>query len=156
MIERFFAGFILILLIFFHSNSRVYSDESRPKDKLILSSDEKRPREQFRVLLLGRPLTLGGEYEITLEFDKGLKSENTGPGDSLNADQELDLELFYELRENTSLFLELKPFLDINLWSSEISREIESGLKLSQAWIHFSAPAGTSLEFQIGRQNFED
>ncbi len=156
VIIRLLAGLFLIPLFLFHSNSWVYSDESRPEDKLILQSDEKRPQEQFRILLLGRPLTLGGEYEITMDHKRGLNSENAEPGDSLNVDQELDLELFYKLRENTSLFLELKPFLDINSWSSEINREIESGLELSQAWIHFTALAGTSLEFQIGRQNFED
>ncbi|MFQ5481564.1 MAG: hypothetical protein ACE5ER_02300, partial [Nitrospinaceae bacterium] len=63
--------------------------------------DDKRPADQLTVPVFGRPLSIGGEFGVTTrwreDFTLGRKRD-----DVLRLDQELQIELFYQLTEDIS------------------------------------------------------
>jgi hypothetical protein len=53
------------------------SDEDDPWERLTERPDKRRPREPFQIDVDGRPLVLGGEYEIDLGYLRNRSSART-------------------------------------------------------------------------------
>lgn len=125
--------------------------------ELTLRPDDERPKDQLGVLLFGRPLTIGGEYNIRASYRKDFRLADDAEDDILRIDQQFELELLYDLGSNIMLFLEAKPFYKTELYAEDDNPEKdEKGIKRGETWIYFGELFGSNLGLQVGRQNFEE
>ena len=129
--------------------------------------DDKRPEDQWTIKFLGRPITIGGEYGITTKHLKDVKLEDSAKDDRSRVNQELQLEFLYDLYYKTKLFLEVKPFYHVDVYTENGNGKVKNGVKRGEMWIYFSellifipppSPLfiGSYFGLQIGRQNFNE
>jgi hypothetical protein len=124
---------------------------------LTLRPDQKRPEEQLTITLFGRPLTIGGEYDIRTSFRRDFRLDNDAEDDTLQVVQEFELDLLYDLSENIKVFLELNPFYRTELYAEDGSPEKDDKrLKRGQTWIYFDNILGSDLRLQVGRQGIDE
>lgn len=127
----------------------------RAKD-LTVRQDDKRPEDQFTVQLFGRPLTIGGEYELKPRYRNNFDLDPEDDYRRFRLDQNFDLELFYEIRHDLFAFLEAKARRrdDWDLAADE--HESDSALERGQTWLYAGDMFGTPFSLQIGRQNIRE
>lgn len=135
------------------------SEERSPQDirALTLRPDQKRPEEQLTILFQGRPLTIGGEYDIQGVYRKDFRLDGHAEDDSLRLNQQLELEFLYDLADTIKVFLEVKPFYRTELYAEDDHPEKDDkGLKRGETWIYLEDLFGSDLSLQLGRQGFDD
>ncbi len=117
--------------------------------------DDKRPDTQYTVSLFGRPLTIGGEYGLSTnwEGDTGL---NTKERDVFELNQELQLELFYAVTPLISLFVSFDTFDERELYVEDKTenRESKTGVERDETWVFFKNLLDSNFSMQVGRINF--
>lgn len=123
-------------------------------ESLIRRQDSRRPDQPFSVELLGRPLTITGEYDLTLRDRKNLKLD--GKSDVVNLDHEAKIELFYPINDRTYAFLVGKGLYEAELRRVGGDRATDKSLARDQSWIFFDHIGGSNFGLQLGRQNFQE
>ncbi len=123
--------------------------------QLAVQQDDKRPPDQFTTYVFGRPLTIGGEYEIEPKYRRDF-SLGEKDDDLFRLDQGLDLEFLYAITPNTALFLEGKASHEAELYTEDDQEDWDGELKRGETWLYFDYINGTKFGLQIGRQNFRD
>jgi hypothetical protein len=127
------------------------------RQRLTEREDKRRPLEPFSIDLAGRPLTLGGEYEIELAYLR--RRVVGGPAethDRLLLEQGLELEAFYSLGEPLSLFAQLRLAMEEDLLPDTLDGVSSQYVERGEMWLYSEDIAGTHLSFDIGRLHFED
>ena len=124
---------------------------------LVRRQDVRRPDDQFKFNLFGKPVTLGGEYDLNPGFRDNLDLDKKDPDGSMRLDQELKLEAFYPVSRFTAVFLSFKGITEsrFNVDSDETDQtRIE--LARDETWIFFDRIGGTGFGLQFGNQNVSE
>jgi alginate production protein len=131
-------------------------EKQRRRRRLTEDPDEKRPPQPLAIPVFGRPLVFGGGYELGVGLD-GNPRLGQREDDRARLRQELELELFYEVNPNLSLFTKVKYRHVLDLYREDGGEKMRSGtLERGESWLHVSDLGGTGLGFQIGRQSLRD
>jgi len=123
--------------------------------ELARRADDRRPDEQSQVYILGRPLTIGGEYELNPEVRRNFNLTNTGDEDLERVDQELDVEFYYPVNRRITAYAELR-FAHRTDSSDARGTETDFFIRRGQAWILFRPQQFEGLSLQVGRQNIKE
>ncbi|MDX1648809.1 MAG: alginate export family protein [Myxococcota bacterium] len=129
--------------------------QRRKRRKLTEEPEEVRPREPLAIPLFGRDLVLSGGYEVRATFDGdprlGLRDDDRG-----RLAQKLEIELFYPVTENVSLFADSEYAFDWDFFREGGGGTTEGVWERGETWLHVARLAGTPLGFQVGRQKLRD
>jgi hypothetical protein len=129
------------------------SPEHTTTGGLVHRPDDRRPTDQLTLRLLNRPLTLGGELETTLQYERDFTLDDS-KDDVLRLSQELVLEFSYPFTRDILFFVEGFAFYDSDVYAEDDDRMLQWGIELGQAWVNFSNVLGSQFGLQIGRQGF--
>ena len=130
--------------------------ESRdPLRNLVRRQDERRPDDQFRTYWFDRPLTIGGQYEVSPEHRDNFNLDSDDDRNLTRVNQEFRLEMLYEYSPSLIMFFE--PQL-VHQWDQRSDREDDSELDLrrGQSWIYWAFWQDAGLALQVGRQNLQE
>jgi alginate production protein len=119
--------------------------------RLARRPDERRPEVQFSTTLFGRPLILGGQYEITHQSRLNFDLDSRVDRDRGRLDQELKAEAFYRATGDTSLFLQLVGLSEIDTHRSTGERTSTDALERGQMWVYADRVLADPLALQAGR-----
>lgn len=122
---------------------------------LAADPDYSRPADQARMELFGKPLIVGGKWQLELEdrrdYSLGTKADN-----QLNLQTELELEFLYLINKKLLAFVRFLTIYDSNLYKESGDKEQDIRLKRGQTWLFFQRIFDSPFSLQIGRQNFRD
>src|SRR5262245_26135694 len=117
--------------------------------------DERRPAHQLTVSVFDRPLTIGGEVEVSTDtiwnptLVRHTRDWQVAPLGCV------DLELTYPLSRSTFFFLE-----GVALYGAELSRLSDTdrfyALERGESWAYLGDLLGSDFALQIGRQNVRE
>lgn len=119
--------------------------------RLARRPDERRPAVQFSATLFGRPLTLGGQYEITHQNRLNFDLDSNVARDRARLDQELKAEAFYRASDDVSLFFQLVGLSETDTYRSTGDRTSASALERGQMWLYADRVLVDALALQAGR-----
>ena len=119
--------------------------------RLARRPDERRPAVQFSTTLFGRPLILGGQYEITHQNRLNFDLDSNVARDRARLDQELKAEAFYRASDDVSLFFQLVGLSEIDTYRSTGDRTSASALERGQMWLYADRVLVDALALQAGR-----
>jgi|CXWL01.1.fsa_nt_gi hypothetical protein len=124
---------------------------------LIRRQDVRRPDDQFKFNLLGKPVTIGGEYDLNPAFRDDFDLKRNEQDGSVRLGQELKLEAFYPISNFTAVFLSFKGITGsrFNLDSDSTNRTTVE-LARDETWILFDRIGGTGFGLQFGSQNVSE
>jgi hypothetical protein len=114
--------------------------------------DDRRPADQWTIPLFNRTLTIGGELESKLGYERNFSLSDGAKDAVLSLSQELVLEFSYPVTSNILLFLEGIAFHESDLYTAGLTRRYTGGVELGQAWVSLSKLLGTDFSLRIGRQ----
>lgn len=118
--------------------------------------DDKRPEDQFTTTVFGRPLIIGGEYEINPSFEEDFELDEDEEDDVFKIGQSISLEFFYPWSDTVYLFLEGQAFYDADVHAEDGERESDVGLERGQTWLYLDRLWGSNFALQLGRQQIQD
>jgi hypothetical protein len=126
-----------------------------PLRNLVRRQDERRPDDQFRTYLFDRPITIGGQYEVSPEHRDNYNLDSDDDRNLTRVNQEFRVEMLYNYSPSLIMFFE--PQL-VHVWDRRSDREDESELKLrrGQSWIYWAFLPDAGLALQVGRQNLQE
>lgn len=149
----YLLSLVLILDQVSAQESEYGTDVLTPK-VLSKQQGDKRPEDQASIPFFGRPLTIGGEFEIRPEVRRNLGLRSDDEDELLRVDQKFEIEAFYDAGRNVYLFAEtkLKRQNDFEKGAEDSSvATIERG----EMWAFLHFPT-SGFGVQIGRQAFKD
>ncbi len=124
---------------------------------LIRRQDVRRPDDQFKFNLLGKPVTIGGEYDLNPGFRDNLDLDKNDQDGSMRLDQELKLEAFYPISNFTAVFLSFKGITESRFnVDSDTTDQTRVELARDETWVYFDRIAGTGFGLQFGNQNVSE
>jgi len=127
------------------------------REQLTEREDENRVEDPTVVDLFGRPLSLLGQYEITLtHVDRVSMGDPTNDFSRLFLEQELELEAFYTVHEELSFFAQVKLIQEEDLDSETPDDVSDAYAERGEMWIYAEELGGSPLSLEAGRLNFED
>lgn len=132
------------------------SDDAVKKEPIRIDPGEKRPADQFTVDLFGRPLTIGGRYELDPRYIEDRKLDPAEGDDIANVSQEIQLEFYYPWSKAMSVFIQSSFLYNPELYSEDHNTKYERDFKLGQAWMFLNQVFDSNFSLQIGRQKFAD
>ncbi len=124
--------------------------------KLIERAGDKRPDDQLSVELFGRPLVVGGEFEVETRYRDDFKLSPGEKDDDLNMESKLELEFLYQWSPTLVFFAEGKLGYEHDTYSEDGLPESEWKPQRGETWIYLDDVSETGLSFQLGRQNLKD
>ena len=124
---------------------------------LVRRQDVRRPDDQLKFDLFGKPVTLGGEYDVNPGYRDDFDLDSNNPDGSVRLDQELKIEAFYPISRFTAVFLSFKGITEsrFNIDSNSVDRTTLE-LARDETWIYFDRIAGTGFGLQFGNQNVSE
>lgn len=128
---------------------------NRAKD-LTKRADENRPDDQLTLYLLERPLIIGGELQLQGRYRGDYRLDDRREDDEARLRPRAELEAFYPLSRDISLFIEGKLGYESDVYHEAGDEETEWQLQRGETWLHWADIAESGLSFQVGRQNFKD
>ncbi len=132
-------------------------DQAHSARQLTYRPDDKRPEDQLSITLFGKPLTIGGEYAVSTAYRKDFELEDDAEDDTWSLNQELEIEMLHELRDNVALFVELKPFYNAEIYAEDGDRSADRfDVKRGETWVYWDTVFNSPLRVQVGSQNFDD
>jgi hypothetical protein len=134
-------------------------DEEGLRQRLTEREDKRRPLEPWHADVAGRPLTVSGEYEAELvPLRRWMLGEGRDPPDRLVLEQDLEVEVFYSFGPPLSLFAQMRGVMAEDLRSlPRHQQELdELFVERGEMWLYSEDIAGSHLDFDIGRLDFED
>ncbi len=133
-------------------------EEEDLREQLTEREDKRRPLEPWSVQVAGRPLTVGGEYEIELAYLRRRIVGDAEPGrsDRFFLEQGVELEAFYSFGRPLSLFAQIRVAMEEDLLSDTFEEVSDAYVERGEMWLYSEDIAGTGLHFDVGRLDFED
>jgi hypothetical protein len=132
-------------------------EKDDPWQRLTEREDKRRPLEPYQIELEGRPLTLGGEWEFELAgLRRRVLNENAGQPDRVLLEQGLDLEAFYSFGAWLSVFGQIRVGMEEDLLERTFDGVSDYFVERGEMWLYSEDIAGTNLNFDVGRLDFED
>ena len=124
---------------------------------LVRRQDVRRPDDQFKFDLLGKPVTLGGEYDFNPGFRDDFDLDKREKDSSLRIDQELKLEAFYPISNFTAVFLSFKGTSESRFNSADDNFDRTTfSIDRDETWIYLDRLFGTGFGLQFGNQNVSE
>jgi alginate production protein len=124
---------------------------------LIRRQDVRRPDDQFKFNLFGKPVTIGGEYDLNPGFRDDFDLDRNDQDESVRMDQELKLEAFYPISDFTAVFLSFKGITESRFdLENDGTNRTSVALARDETWIYFDRIAGTGFGLQFGNQNVSE
>ncbi len=138
-----------------------FGDEEKPqslRERLTEREDEIRLENPTQIDVLGRPLTLSGQYELSLDFARrSVLGSQSGDSRALLLGQEIEAEIFYPLGNDTFLFLQGRAAMDRFLHAPDGTDQVEDYfLERGEMWLFFKDLLEGRLHVEIGRLDYED
>lgn len=124
--------------------------------KLTKRPGEHRPEDQLTLFVYERPLIIGGEVELEGRFRRDYRLDPDRDDDEARLAPKLELEAFYALGRDLSLFVKGKLGYQSDVYHEAGEEESEWRFRRGETWLHWRDIAETGLSFQVGRQNFAD
>jgi hypothetical protein len=128
---------------------------SERRQRLTERPEEPRPDEQLAIPIFGRPLTIGGELEARLAYDRDA-ALGSRDDDRARVVASVELEVFYPASETVSLFSELKYAFDWNFYREGGGEVNQHRLRRGESWLLAEEVWGTPFSVDVGRLNFRD
>jgi len=118
--------------------------------------DDKRPDEQWVIMLGKVRTTIGGELGFKSKFrdDRDLDAETDAR--QATAEEQLQLEAFFEIGDDISIFAESKGEYSQDYDVASKSNDRSFALSRGQFWIYLDQFMGLPVGVQVGRQNFAE
>ena len=139
------------------ANESEASDEHDPWEQLTERPDKRRPIEPFDIDIGGRPLVLGGEYEIALGYLRNrILGQNVDQPDRLGLEQGLELEAFYSFGPQLSLFAQVQVVMEEDLLPNTFESVHDIFVERGEMWLYSENIAGSHVNLDVGRLDFED
>ena len=127
------------------------------RERLTEREDENRVKEPRMVRFLGRPLSLNGQYEISLEQTGRLAlGDGTGRHGRLLLEQEIETEAFYGINGGLSFFAQLRMPQAEDLDAATPDGVSDIFVERGEMWVNVQNIAGLPLGLEAGRLDFED
>ncbi|GEM_PF-654967 len=124
---------------------------------LTRKQDDRRPDQQRKIELFGRPLTIGGEIGVTPRYRGNFNLDPNRNRDRVRLDTQAEVELFYPWSANIAFFLEGQASYEQNLYRGNSSRlGSEALLRRGQMWAFWGDIENSGVSLQVGRQNFRE
>ena len=127
------------------------------RERLTEREDETRVENPFTVKVLGRPLELTGQYEVSLDAIGRLTLGD--PAErfrQLLLEQQIEGEAFYVVAPSLSLFAQARLTMEHDLDSSTPERLSDLYIERGEMWVFVEGVAGLPFSVEVGRLNFED
>lgn len=132
-------------------------DDEGLRQRLTEREDKRRPAKPFEVVLGGRPLTLGGEWEVEfLELHRWVVGEQVDEPDRRLLSQALELEAFYTFGKELSIFAQIQLAMEEDLLAHSKDEVSDQWIQREEMWIASEDIGGTGLGIEAGRLDFED
>ncbi len=139
------------------SPTHAADDDHELRQRLTEREDKRRPLVPWSFELGGHPLTVGGEYAVGLGYLRHrIIGEDVNQTDRLLLEQDLQLELFYTIGPELSLFWQVDVVMEEDLLPDTPDSVSDVFLERGEMWLHSENILGTHLAFDIGRLDFED
>jgi hypothetical protein len=133
------------------------TDDHELRERLTEREDRRRPLVPWSIEIGGHPLTAGGEYAIGLGYLRNqIIGEDVNQTDRLLLEQDLQLELFYTIGPELSLFWQVDIVMEEDLLPDTPDGISDIFLERGEMWLYSENILGTGLNFDIGRLDFED
>lgn len=160
---RLLASISLLAVVFAAMPAHAQDDERRSPEgalaiarELGLSDDERRPDDQMRVDIFGRPLVISGEVETEVQsrtnYDLGTEDE----GDDVQLAAEIKLEAVLLLGDDLVTYTEVQAGGEHDAYRQGGGTSGEGEVELSEAWVLKTGLFGTPFALQVGRQQLQD
>jgi len=130
--------------------------DTEKKAPVRVDPGERRPPDQFHTDVVGRPLTIGGRYELEPRYFRDRDLDPDQPGDTVNVSQDFQLEFYYPWSKSLSAFLQASAFYNPEIYEESGDRQEESYLELDQAWLFASRLFDSDVSLQLGRQRYSE
>jgi hypothetical protein len=132
-------------------------EEEDLRERLTEREDKRRPVEPFTLDLGGRPLVLGGEYELKLDFLRNFAIGDVADDhDRLLLEQGAELEAFYSFGKPLSLFAQVIPTQEQDLLPGAVDDVSDLYVERGEMWLASEDIAGSGVSFDVGHLDFED
>ncbi len=133
-------------------------DPEELRERLTEREDENRMERPSIIDVLGRPLTVSGEYEIALDWaSKTELGEDTGDSEELLLEQELEAEVFYPLGSDVFLFAQGLFGMERSLHAPEGTSQVESYFaERGEMWLYVRNLGGRPCHLDVGSLDFEE
>lgn len=146
----------ILLSVLFQLGATAGHAQEDLRERLTEREDQRRPAEPFSIEVAGRPLSLSGEYEVTLDHLRRRGSNAAGRFDSLLLQHAVEGEAFYSFGPELSLFAQLRVGKGEELRSAACTDACDLTAERGEIWLHSRRIGGTGLDFDAGRLHFED
>jgi hypothetical protein len=124
---------------------------------LIRRQDVRRPDDQFKFDLFGKPVTIGGEYDFNPRLRNNFDLDDTNQDANVRLEHELKLEAFYPISNFTAIFLSFKGGNSSRFnYSSDSKNRTTFEVVRDETWIFFDRIAGSGFGLQFGNQNVSE
>ncbi len=123
---------------------------------LVRRQDVRRPDDQFKFNLMGKPVTIGGEYDLNPGYRDNFDLDSKDRDGSVRIDQELKLEAFYPISRFTAVFLSFKGISETRINEGVPSSQTNLEIARDETWIFFDRIFGTGFGLQFGNQNVSE
>lgn len=121
---------------------------------LIRRQDVRRPDDQFKFGLFGKPVTIGGEYDFSPRLRNNFDLDDTDQDANVRLEHELKLEAFYPISNFTAVFLSFKGGNTSRFnYSKDSKNRTTFEVVRDETWIFFDRIAGSGFGLQFGNQN---
>ncbi len=126
-------------------------------ESLTRRQDTRRPDQPYRIPILGRPLTITGEYAATLRERRNFPLDDSdGQAKRTDLDHEFQVEFFYPFRERIYFFTEIKAKYESELRHTGSDPSADKSIERGPMWVFMDRLGGTGLGLQLGRQNLRE
>ncbi len=127
------------------------------RSRLTEREDKPRPEDPLSIDVAGRPLTIGGEYEVIINgVKRRVLGEDVQEPDQVFFEQQLELEGFYTFGPPLSFFAQLRLGMEEDLLRDTFDDTSNIFIERGEMWIYGEDVAGTGLNVDFGRLSFED
>ena len=139
------------------SAERVEPEQASLRERLLEREDRRRPFEPAAIDVAGRPLTVGGEYELALDVIKRqVVGEVVEEPDGVLLAQGIELEAFYSIGPVLSAFVQARFAMEEELLPNTVDDVSDLYVERGEMWIASERVGGTPLSLELGRLDFED
>ncbi len=148
-------GFILATLL----GATVYIPVEQVSSAYLLTKkqDDRRPEDQLKLEIFGRPLTIGGEIGVTPRYRNNFNLDPENNRDRIRLDTEAQLELFYSWSPNLAFFVEGQLDYQQDLYrGNDGTTRGDVEFKRGETWVFWGEILNSDFSLQLGRQNFRE
>ena len=132
-------------------------EEGDLRERLTEREDQRRPVVPWSAEIGGRRLTISGEYGIEGGYlRRFVLGEDAKQPDRSLLESALEVEAFYSFGKRLSIFVQAQAVLEEDLLPDTVDGVSDFYLERGEMWLYSENIAGTHLNLDIGRLDFED